>query len=319
MDITASKFEAVINERYGTLRSLPPADFLNSFLQESKTKWQKAIISVDTTIECSLRMDDYCANIIYFRQVLGEMKDISWNIVLDPKNVSLCLKMGHFSDQLRHYVQDRFASRTQKIKKIFEILLARQPSLNVELNDKDLILGGHLHSLKTFDFRSDLESLQIRVSFQLSEHTDSLIGEKVRGIIDDLLHIYWEITPPSSLRPNDAEEAFFIEGGTSYTMHRKAERDPKVIEKAKEIFRSRNDGKLFCEVCGFDFQTIYGDRGRNFAEGHHLTPVSQMKRGEKTKPSDIAILCSNCHSMIHRKPMASPEELRRTMRLSSHQ
>jgi 5-methylcytosine-specific restriction enzyme A len=35
-----------------------------------------------------------------------------------------------------------------------------------------------------------------------------------------------------------------------------------------------------------------------------------MTEDEATKVEDIAMLCANCHRMIHRKPMISVNELR---------
>jgi putative restriction endonuclease len=45
----------------------------------------------------------------------------------------------------------------------------------------------------------------------------------------------------------------------------------------------------------------YGEIGKNYIEGHHIIPVSDLKNNEGTKVSDIVMLCSNCHSMIHRR------------------
>ena len=66
---------------------------------------------------------------------------------------------------------------------------------------------------------------------------------------------------------------------------------------------------MFCEVCAVDFSKMYGERGNNFIEGHHRKLVSEMKEGDKTKVEDIAMLCSNCHRMIHKKPIISVEGL----------
>ena len=67
-----------------------------------------------------------------------------------------------------------------------------------------------------------------------------------------------------------------------------------------------------CAVCGFDFEKVYGEIGRNFIEVHHIIPVSEMGEGYRVNPAeDLVPLCSNCHSMIHRrKPPYSPEEVK---------
>jgi predicted HNH restriction endonuclease len=53
-------------------------------------------------------------------------------------------------------------------------------------------------------------------------------------------------------------------------------------------------------VCGFSFAETYGNWGEGFIEVHHLRAISEGRR--KTDPSmDLAVLCANCHRMIHRK------------------
>lgn len=70
-----------------------------------------------------------------------------------------------------------------------------------------------------------------------------------------------------------------------------------------------------CKVCGFDFGKIYGDLGMDFIEVHHLIPVSQMGGAYRIDPiHDLAPVCSNCHSMIHRRnPPLSIQELKDLM------
>jgi predicted HNH restriction endonuclease len=68
-------------------------------------------------------------------------------------------------------------------------------------------------------------------------------------------------------------------------------------KKIKAVIAEKHD--LKCEVCDFDFEDAYGKLGKGFAEVHHIIPLSTL--GEtKTKLSDLAVLCSNCHRMIHR-------------------
>ena len=72
-----------------------------------------------------------------------------------------------------------------------------------------------------------------------------------------------------------------------------------------------HNNKLFCEACGFDFSDKYVDLGIGFIEAHHIKPIAKMKQNEKTKIEDIVMLCSNCHSMIHRKkPWTTKDNLK---------
>ncbi len=45
--------------------------------------------------------------------------------------------------------------------------------------------------------------------------------------------------------------------------------------------------------------------GSDFIEGHHTVPISELKGEVKTKVKDVALVCSNCHRMLHRRrPLA---------------
>lgn len=107
------------------------------------------------------------------------------------------------------------------------------------------------------------------------------------------------------------DDISFPEGKKVLRQHILRERNPKVIIEAKKRFVEAH-GRLFCEVCDFDFEKQYGSLGKGFIEGHHTIPISKMKAGDKTKVTDIVMLCSNCHKMIHRKrPWLTKEEIRK--------
>ncbi|MGG1639534.1 HNH endonuclease [Paenibacillus sp. NRS-1760] len=110
------------------------------------------------------------------------------------------------------------------------------------------------------------------------------------------------------------EKKEYEEGKELLRLHKVRERDPKLIKDAKKRFK-KSHGELFCEACGINFEKVYGERGKDFIEGHHKKPVSEMKEGETTKVEDIGMLCSNCHRMIHRIPMISIEELKKSLRI----
>lgn len=94
----------------------------------------------------------------------------------------------------------------------------------------------------------------------------------------------------------EEEEFSSIEGKYRLRLHKARERNKTLVKKAKERFINRF-GHLFCEVCGFDFQVLYGFQ---YAEAHHKKPLSQIKAGEKVRESDLAIICANCHRAVHR-------------------
>ncbi len=59
-----------------------------------------------------------------------------------------------------------------------------------------------------------------------------------------------------------------------------------------------NRGALRCEACGLAFEAVYGAVGSSACEVHHKLALATGPRA--TKLEDLAILCANCHSVIHR-------------------
>jgi len=84
------------------------------------------------------------------------------------------------------------------------------------------------------------------------------------------------------------------------TIHRSREDSLRRTKLAAAIANSK-DGRLRCEVpgCGFDFEAVYGGLGTGFAEVHHLSPLAKMDGPVETTLNDLAVVCANCHRMIH--------------------
>lgn len=112
----------------------------------------------------------------------------------------------------------------------------------------------------------------------------------------------------SSLPDVDQDQSTF-EGNPRFVAHLRRERNSAIV-KAKKAEILRATGKLCCAACGFDFKEVYGDIGEGFCEVHHLQPLSKADGVVKTELKDLAIVCSNCHRIIHRTdPMLSISSL----------
>lgn len=108
--------------------------------------------------------------------------------------------------------------------------------------------------------------------------------------------------------PEDGEDEF-PEGRVLFRAHRSRERSRPLAERAKSL-ALRKYGRLACQACGFDFEQRYGPLGRGYIECHHTIPVSALQPSSRTKVEDIALLCSNCHRMVHRRrPWLSLDQL----------
>jgi hypothetical protein len=86
-------------------------------------------------------------------------------------------------------------------------------------------------------------------------------------------------------------------------------RSSSLVRDAKRTFKT-NHGRLSCEVCGFDYANAYGERGKDFIEAHHRQPISELPGTVRLRIEDLAMVCANCHRMLHRPPWITMEELR---------
>jgi 5-methylcytosine-specific restriction enzyme A len=114
---------------------------------------------------------------------------------------------------------------------------------------------------------------------------------------------------PSNPEP-DEEEIEAEEGRLLYRRHRVRERDPGIVTQRKA--QAKAAGKPVCEVCTFNFAARYGARGEDFIEAHHVVPMSEAGL-RRVSPRDLALVCSNCHSMRRRRPWTTPDQLRASM------
>lgn len=92
------------------------------------------------------------------------------------------------------------------------------------------------------------------------------------------------------------------------------------LSKDVKNHRLKSDSKLHCDVCGFSFVKTYGDIGLGFIEAHHLIPLGSVRGERTTRRADIALVCSNCHRMLHRaNPLIKPETLRELVKSRRHE
>jgi putative restriction endonuclease len=116
---------------------------------------------------------------------------------------------------------------------------------------------------------------------------------------------------PDPLDPT--EYGTFTEGEQKRRLHLLRERNPALVRAAKEL-RMRIDPELHCEVCGFSYIKFYGERGAEFIEAHHRVPLSKLTSTTKSRVEDLALVCANCHRMLHREPFVDVEGLRAHIR-----
>lgn len=95
----------------------------------------------------------------------------------------------------------------------------------------------------------------------------------------------------------DDDDTPYPEGRILTAMHRRRERNPKLRQKL--ISRRKKQGALHCEMCKWGVSFPLPHYIPAALEAHHLVPLSAMD-AQQTRVDDLALLCANCHRLIHR-------------------
>jgi 5-methylcytosine-specific restriction protein A len=134
--------------------------------------------------------------------------------------------------------------------------------------------------------------------------------DEMRALAERVRELLTAAGADSLMLPDlDTAEIPAGEGGVVLRAHLRRERDPK-LRRRKIDDTKRRGLPVACEVCSFDFGQIYGSHGLDYIECHHRTPLHVTGKTE-TRLADLALLCSNCHRMIHRaKQWLTVEELK---------
>ena len=94
----------------------------------------------------------------------------------------------------------------------------------------------------------------------------------------------------------DEEDFEFDEGKVLTKLHKTRERNKSLRKKL--INKLKKSNELYCEMCGIVPKVNLGQFGLRMFECHHIIPISESVR-EKTKLSELSLLCANCHRLIH--------------------
>jgi hypothetical protein len=149
----------------------------------------------------------------------------------------------------------------------------------------------------TKPFRGSPKSIPEPVCIKLFKMLNKL-NRKVNPLVRAQLDC---LSAPENRKPDVvAVEAW--EGTVQEFLSRQRVRSQKLRDGKIRDSLLKNGGRLICEVpkCNFDFLQTYGEIGRGFAHVHHKKPLAKRRAG-RTNYADLAIVCANCHAMIHRR------------------
>ncbi|MGE0060913.1 MAG: DUF3578 domain-containing protein [Xanthobacteraceae bacterium] len=144
----------------------------------------------------------------------------------------------------------------------------------------------------------------------VSYHLDTLPDEaKLRSDLQNVVRAYRALTFRGGIEGDvEAQQSEITEEFSQpalasvtetrkYVYHRKIERNRTAAKNAKKFHGT------VCQACELDFAKRYGAIGEGFIETHHLKPISKLEEGVPVQydvAADFAVLCANCHRMIHR-------------------
>ncbi len=149
--------------------------------------------------------------------------------------------------------------------------------------------------------------LPAKLSARLKSTYENFEGVHADGV--------WKIIKPYSdfsfqFSKQELNDAFqpqkneFFDEKTVLSEGKKKVRISTFIERNQKIRRlAIEQHGLNCAACGFNFQNFYGEFAKGFIEIHHVIPLHKelKNRRETNILTDLIPLCSNCHSVVHRK------------------
>ncbi len=109
--------------------------------------------------------------------------------------------------------------------------------------------------------------------------------------------------PIELIDPDIPDNLSVVEGRLRLRTHLARERNRAIVALKRDSVSDRR-----CELCGFSSLEVYGV---DYCEIHHLIPLAQLDGTSPTRLEDLAIVCANCHRVIHMtSPPLTLEQLR---------
>ncbi len=194
-----------------------------------------------------------------------------------------------FGGRAREILRDRADLMRKRVAEFAQAL----PVSKIELGPEARLPGDYVagHALgKTYALEALPSETQLRADVQ------SIVGAyralTYRGGIDADVETQTDVTEEFGKPANTS-----ITETRKYAYHRKVERNRTAAKQAKKFHGT------VCQACDLDFEKRYGAIGKGFIEAHHLKAISTLEEGVAVTydvAADFAVLCANCHRMIHR-------------------
>jgi 5-methylcytosine-specific restriction protein A len=245
----------------------------------------------------------------------GNWATVPWISVFDPAITTTATRgyyvvyLFHATEPLVHLslnqgttaVREEFGARTREIlKDRADLMRKRVAELQASLPVKSIELGSNARLPGDY-----VAGHALGVSYTLSALPDETI---LRTDLQAIVRTYRALTYRGGIdadveSQSDIGEEFELPTSITvvetrkYAFHRKIERNRTAAKQAKKFHGT------ICQACDLVFAERYGPIGEGFIEAHHLKAISTLEEGLAVHydiAEDFAVLCSNCHRMIHR-------------------
>tara|TARA_Y100001958_G_C21236499_1_gene563026 strand:- start:930 stop:1790 length:861 start_codon:yes stop_codon:yes gene_type:complete len=164
-----------------------------------------------------------------------------------------------------------------------------------------------INNLPSWRWRTFQIESKKRIPMDQKEKRPDYLKDVIVNVLGMIL-----VTDYLTLENEPENELGLPEGASSTIVVNKYERS-----RANRLLCIKHHGTQ-CWACEMNFSDIYGKFGEGYIEVHHVTPLAEIKKEYVPDcKRDLIPLCSNCHSMIHRKreKALSPHELRELLNL----
>ncbi|MBB4064076.1 HNH endonuclease [Gellertiella hungarica] len=241
------------------------------------------------TVTFPLRSGSFVMDVMDFEIIA----DDGMTATLEPLRVSV--RNSDYSINL----QDRIKAIAADLSNLAEIR-AKHPALAAAIEAHGAALAAQENSSLIRETADQVNELQEAI-FGLTNAASATEMEKA------------EAEPPV-----EEEEVFGVEGRLLARIHVYKERDKGFALRVKKYYKTKNGGKLVCEVCGLDPVAKYGANGERCLEAHHKIPIEQLQPDSVTRVEEMSVVCASCHRIIHsQKPCIPVEDLAAALRAAT--
>ncbi|MCF3650292.1 AP2 domain-containing protein [Synoicihabitans lomoniglobus] len=159
----------------------------------------------------------------------------------------------------------------------------------------DVSLGKARNKVFSINKYGEEEAKRLAIETR-QKHLDEFGDQILYDYGDDLV---WLVPPEKISIAANIDTEGESEGAIALREHRLRERS-RELRKAKILDFIEKHGRLYCEICDFDFEATYGELGAGLIEVHHTKAIADYTKNDVTTLSDLMLVCSNCHYVIHR-------------------